>query len=167
MVRGSEPWPRPGPALPGWVADRSGFTLIEVVALMAILGLLLAVALPALPRAVSRPQVEALALTVAAILDGDHRAAMRRHADIASIVDLKRRRVSSGAGGRSLVLPDGVAITSVLARTCRGAPIQDEIVFLPDGLSCGGSIALDRAGQTVDIRVNWLTGATEIVSRAP
>lgn len=144
-----------------------GFTLIEVVAIMAILGLMLAVVLPAIPRAVSRPQIEAVGLAVAAILDGDHRAAMRRHAGVSATVDAARRIVGSGAGGRSLTLPAGIAITTTLARTCLGAPVRNRIVFLPDGTSCGGTIALDRGGQRVDIRVNWLTGAAEIGSHAP
>lgn len=134
---------------------------------MAIMGLMLAVVLPSIPLAVSRPQIEAVALATAAILDGDHRAAIRRHIPVSAVVDAGRRLVGSGAGGRSLTLPAGVAITTTLARTCLGAPVRDRIVFLPDGTSCGGAIALDRAGQRVDIRVNWLTGAAEIGSHAP
>lgn len=147
--------------------DDRGFTLIEVVAIMAILGLMLAVVLPAIPRAVSRPQIDAVALAVAAILEGDHRAALRRHTGVSATVDANHRLVGSGAGGRSLTLPAGIAITTTLAKTCLGAPVRDRIVFLPDGTSCGGAIALDRGGQRVDIRVNWLTGAAEIGSHAP
>lgn len=144
-----------------------GFTLIEVVAIMAILGLMLAVVLPAIPQGVSRPQIDAVALAVAAVLDGDHRAAMLRHAGVSATVDASRRFVGSGAGGRSLTLPAGIAITTTLARTCLGAPVRNRIVFLPDGTSCGGALELDRGGQRVDIRVNWLTGAAEIASHAP
>lgn len=147
--------------------DDRGFTLIEVVAIMAILGLMLAVVLPAIPRAVSRPQIEAVGLAVAAILEGDHRAALRRHAGVSALVDAAHRVVGSGAGGRTFTLPAGIAVTTTLAKTCLGAPIRDKIVFLPDGTSCGGAIALERGGQRVDIRVNWLTGAAEIGSHAP
>lgn len=161
----------PGPAGPAsWLRlrrDDRGFTLIEVVAIMAILGLMLAVVLPSIPQAVSRPQIEAVALAAAAILDGDHRSAVRRHIPVSAVVDAGRRLVGSGAGGRSLTLPAGVAITTTLARTCLGAPVRDRIVFLPDGTSCGGAIALDRAGQRVDIRVNWLTGVAEVAPHAP
>jgi len=33
-------------------------------------------------------------------------------------------------------------------------------------MSCGGSIALSRLDRTYEIRVNWLTGRIEIVSRS-
>ncbi len=148
-----------------WAA-RDGFTLIEAVAIMAVTGLLLAVVLPALPVAVSRPQVEGLAVAVAAVLTADHQAAMRRQVDVSSVVDAAGRVVRSGAGGRTITLPDGIGVTATLARTCLGAPVRDRIVFLSDGTSCGGTLTLARAGQAVDVRVNWLTGATDIASRA-
>lgn len=151
---------------PGFWSRRDGFTLIEAVAIMAVTGLLMAVVLPALPTAVSKPQIEGLALAVAAVLTADHQTAMRRQIEVASVVDTAARVVRSGAGGRSIALPDGIAITATLARTCVGAPVSNRIVFLSDGTSCGGAVTLARAGQAVDVRVNWLTGATEIASRS-
>ena len=147
--------------------DSGGFTLLEVVAVMAIIGLLLTVALPGLPRAVSRPQLEGIATRVAALLDGDRRAAMLRHQEVASIVDARRRLVRSGAGGPTVVLPGGVGITAALARTCLGASAADRIVFLPSGMSCGGAIALARSGEVIDVKVNWLTGTSTIAARIP
>ena len=134
---------------------------------MAIFGLLLAVALPSLPRRVSRPQLAGLATRVAAVLEGDRRAAMLRHRDVASVVDLRDRQVRSGAGGPSVAVPDGVGLASALAVTCLGAPAAGRIVFLPSGMSCGGAISLDGAGQTIDIKVNWLTGTSTVAARAP
>jgi general secretion pathway protein H len=39
------------------------------------------------------------------------------------------------------------------------------ISFFANGTSCGGTIALTRLDAGFEIRVNWLTGRIEIVSR--
>jgi general secretion pathway protein H len=38
--------------------------------------------------------------------------------------------------------------------------------FFPDGLSCGGAIALSRADLRLEVRVNWLTGRVDVIPRA-
>jgi general secretion pathway protein H len=40
------------------------------------------------------------------------------------------------------------------------------ISFFASGMSCGGTIALTRLDAGYEIRVNWLTGRIEIVSRS-
>jgi general secretion pathway protein H len=39
------------------------------------------------------------------------------------------------------------------------------VSFFPNGMSCGGSIALLRGDHGYEIRINWLTGGIEIVAR--
>lgn len=146
-------------------AAEDGFTLIEVVAALAILGLLLALALPPMAIGTSRPKMEALAVRVASLLDGDRRSAMLSHRVVASSVDMSRRLLRSGSGGAAVVIPDDVALSSTLARSCLGAANGDRIVFLPTGMSCGGSVTLAAAGRAIDVKVNWLTGSSTIASR--
>jgi len=151
-------------------ADRrreAGFTLVEMVALLAIFGLLVSVALPGLSSSTSHPKLEALALSAAAIFEADHYAAMRRHADVASIVDARTRTIGSGSSHRALQIPADVSFDTLLAKRCLGTETKSVVVFLPNGMSCGGVVALSRGGVGFDIRVNWLTGGTEIVPRAP
>ena len=56
----------------------AGFTLLEVVCVLAIVGLLAAVLLPNIPRQTSRPRLEAYAIETAALLKSDRNAAIRR-----------------------------------------------------------------------------------------
>jgi prepilin-type N-terminal cleavage/methylation domain-containing protein len=58
----------------------AGFTLIEVVCVLAIVELLAALVLPAIPRATSQERLAGYAIEVAALLKGDRNAAIRGHA---------------------------------------------------------------------------------------
>ena len=97
----------------------------------------------------------------------DRDLAIRRHADIATFVDAPARAIHSGATARALRIPEDVRFDALLPQTCRQRAALSTISFFADGMSCGGAIALTRLDQTYEIRVNWLTGRIEIVSRAP
>jgi len=143
--------------------DEAGFTLIEIVCVLAIVGLLAALALPTFPRATTRPRLEGYAVQIAAILKGDRAAAIRRQAPIATTFSAKAQTVRSGATGEVLKLPGDVAFDAILAKRCGDRPAGQTIEFFPSGLSCGGTVAISRQGVGFQIRVNWLTGGVEIV----
>jgi general secretion pathway protein H len=145
-------------------AREAGFTLVEAVAVLSIVALLAGLALPRWPHATTRPQLEAYALQVAAVLKADRGAALRRRARVATRLDVSAHEVASGAGAGVLRLPADVAFDAIVAQTCAGAGNGGEIDFLPSGMSCGGSIALSRPGAAYRVRVNWLTGGVEVVA---
>ncbi len=141
----------------------SGFTLLEIVCVVAIVALLFATALPAFPRATSRPMLEAYALRTAAVLKADRAAAVRRGAPVATEVNASNWTIRSGAGGQLVQLPRDVGFRAVVADQCGARAGGTTIQFLPSGMSCGGTIYLSRPGITLEIRVTWLTGGVEIV----
>ncbi|HKI13859.1 MAG TPA: prepilin-type N-terminal cleavage/methylation domain-containing protein [Roseiarcus sp.] len=142
----------------------AGFTLIEVVCVLAIIALLASLVLPAIPRATSRARLEAYAVEVAATLTADRNAAIRRHTTIATSLDSVARTIRSGSSADRIQLPRDVAFDALLARTCNGRSAGATIVFFPGGMSCGGTIDLRRGDVGFQIRVNWLTGGNEVVS---
>ena len=146
------------------MARDAGFTLIETVAVLAIVATLAALALPHWPHGASRPQLEAYALNIAALLKADRNAALRTHARVETWLDGKQRQVVSGAGAGEVRLPADVAFDAIVAETCSGRANGSAIDFLPSGMSCGGSIALARPGAAYHVRVNWLTGGVEVVA---
>ena len=77
---------------------QAGFTLIEVVCVLAIIGLLAALVLPAIPRGTSQERLAGYAVEVAALLKGDRNAAMRNRAQVATSLDAQRRIVVVAAG---------------------------------------------------------------------
>jgi len=148
-------------------AREAGFTLLDTVAVLAIVAILAAVALPRWPHGTSRPQLEAYALSVAALLKADRNAALARRERVATRLDATAREVESGAGAGVVRLPEDVAFDALVAQNCAGAANTSAIEFLPSGMSCGGSIALARPGAAYHVRVNWLTGGVEVVAAEP
>jgi general secretion pathway protein H len=147
--------------------SEQGFTLLEMVCVIAIVAILAAVLLPLVPRNTSRARLQAYALEAASLLKADRYAAIRRGADVSTLVDAPSRAIRSGATGESIRMPDDVRFDALLPQTCRKRASLSTISFFADGMSCGGTIALTHLDSSYEIRVNWLTGRIEIVSRAP
>lgn len=146
---------------------QDGYILLEIVCVLAIVGLLAAVILPAIPRATSRARLEGYAVATAALLKADRVAALRRQTRVATAIDAEARTIRSGADGRIVRLPADVRLDAMLAARCYDRPAGSTIDFFPSGLSCGGVIALTRQGVGYEVRVNWLTGGVDVLPRQP
>jgi general secretion pathway protein H len=147
------------------VRGRAGFTLLEMVGVIAVIAMLAAILLPSIPRGTTRPRLEAYALETAALLKADRTAALRRHAQITAQVDAPGRAIRSGSTGRILQVPDDVGFEATLPLSCNERPARSTISFFATGASCGGTIVLSRLGTGYEVRVNWLTGGIEVVAR--
>ncbi len=124
--------------------EEAGFTLIEVVCALAIIALLAALVLPAIPRATSQARLAGYAVEVAALLKSDRNAAIRGHLAVATTLDADRRTVRSGAGDHVVEIPADVTFAALLAQRCSNRRTGSTIEFFPSGASCGGAIALSR-----------------------
>ena len=142
-----------------------GFTLLEMVCVLAVIAMLAAVLLPLIPRQTSRSRLEAYAVQTATLLKADRSAAIRRRSDVATLVDATTRSIHSGATAAMISIPEDVHFDALLPQICRQRAALSTISFFADGMSCGGTIALSRLDTGYEVRVNWLTGRIEIVSR--
>ncbi len=142
-----------------------GFTLIEMVCVLAIVAILAAILLPRVSRETSRPRLEAYAIEAAAILKADRTAAMKGGRRIATSIDANVRSFRSGATGQAVQVADDVVVTALLPERCNDRPALSTVSFFPNGMSCGGVITLHRGEHGYEIRINWLTGGIEIVAR--
>ena len=142
-----------------------GFTLLEMVCVLAIIALLAAVLLPFIPHETSRSRLQAYALQTAALLKGDRDAAIMRRTSVATLVDADARSIRSGASRSAIAIPADVRFDALLPQTCRQRAALSTISFFSNGTSCGGAITLTRFDTGYEIRVNWLTGRIEVVPR--
>jgi len=142
----------------------SGFTLLETICVLAVIAMLAAIVLPAIPHATSRTALEAYALKTAALLKSDRNAAVRNGSTVQTELSQLSGTIRSGASGRVVVqLPADVTFNAILASQCGGHASGAAIEFLPSGMSCGGTIFLSRPGAGFEIRITWLTGGVEVV----
>jgi general secretion pathway protein H len=142
-----------------------GFTLLEMVCVLALIAMMAAVLLPFVSRQTSRSRLQAYALQTAALLKEDRNAAIRRGTGVATLVDTGSRLIRSGANTNMIRIPDDVRFEALLPRTCEQREALSTIRFFASGMSCGGAVTLTRADIGYEVRVNWLTGRVEIVSR--
>lgn len=145
--------------------SEAGVTLLEMVCVLAIIGLLAAIALPRLALSTSQSRLEAYALQVAALLKADRNAALARGGSVSSLVDARGRLVRSGSHTEVVRVPDDVVFDAFLPQRCNGRPVLSTISFFGDGVSCGGAIRLTHSGSGFEVRVNWLTGDIDIVAQ--
>jgi general secretion pathway protein H len=146
-------------------ASERGFTLLEVVCVLALIAMMAAVLLPLVPRHTSRSRLQGYVLQTAALLKEDRNAAIRRGMGVATLVDAPSRLIRSGATADVIRIPDDVQFEALLPSTCNQRQSLSTISFFASGMSCGGTVALTRADFGYEVRVNWLTGRVEIVSR--
>lgn len=142
--------------------SQRGFTLLEMVCVLALIAMMAAVLLPLIPRHTSRSRLQAYALQTATLLKADRNAAIRRGMDVATLVDAGGRSIRSGATTDMIRIPDDVRFDALLPQTCNRHAALSTISFFASGMSCGGAIALTRLDAGYEIRVNWLTGRIEI-----
>lgn len=145
-------------------AAEHGYTLLEVVCVLAVIAMLAAVLLPAIPPGTSRAGLEAYALEIASLLKGSRVVAIRFHQQVAVAVDAASRSVRSEVTGKIVRVPDDVVFSAVLPARCNQRLAYSTISFFASGMSCGGTIDLARPGVAYEIRVNWLTGGVEVAS---
>jgi general secretion pathway protein H len=131
---------------------------------LAVVALLAAILMPAIPRTTSRTRLSGYAVEIASVLKGDRNAAMRTRSTVMTQLDTDSRTVRSGAGSAGVEVPADVAFSALVARQCAGRARGSTIDFFPSGASCGGVVAISRDGFGYQIRVNWLTGAVEVVA---
>jgi general secretion pathway protein H len=146
-------------------SGQHGFTLLEMVCVLAIIALLAAVLLPFIPHETSRSRLQAYALQTAALLKIDRNAAIRRQTSVATLVDAEAREIRSGTSRAVVVIPADVRFDALLPDTCGRRAALSTISFFANGTSCGGAISLTRFDVGYEIRVNWLTGRIEVTPR--
>ncbi|MER9918747.1 MULTISPECIES: GspH/FimT family pseudopilin [unclassified Mesorhizobium] len=135
----------------------AGFTLVEMLVVLAIMALVAAIAAPGLVSHYRSKSLETLAgeITMRLRLSRTSAIATARPREV--LVDLGARTIRFGERD-VFALPDDVKLTVVTGQETVVAGRQTVLTFLPDGSASGMDISLQQKGRTARIAVNWLTG---------
>lgn len=138
-------------------AKCEGFTLMEMVVVMAIFALVTLAALPYATRSGEQRELIALTQTLAAGLRQTQMEAVSRNRESVFGIDLNRRVFTVGHKKRETPIPRDVGIS---IHTASGE-VTERVAgfrFFPDGGATGGRIVLSSGGEKRTVAINWLTG---------
>jgi general secretion pathway protein H len=130
---------------------RAGFTLIEMIVVLSILGLALTIVVGFIPRRSSMLELTTTSERVASVL---------RLSRARATTESRLLAVTMAPGGNRLVV-DGVplALSPGVMVSMTGSAV---IRFVPDGSSSGGGIRLESGGRIRFVIVDWLTGRVRV-----
>ncbi len=139
----------------------AGFTLIEILVVLAILGIMLGVIVSHGPMRSPSLDLQAAANQVARALRDARSAAIAEDRPVAVAFEVAQRGFRNG-GGPVQPLPAGVNL-SVAAATGETLGARLAIIrFNEDGSSSGGQVGLVEGTQRWRVSVNWITGRTSV-----
>jgi general secretion pathway protein H len=141
--------------------NSAGFTLLEMLVVLAILGLVVALALPTLRRPPANLRLEAATRTLASALRYSRAQAIARNADVILTIHADRKVFQSSVGS-AIQLDQEISVEMIFAAPERRGGAGGAIRFFPDGSSSGGDIVLTLDKRRTRISVNWLTGQARL-----
>lgn len=129
------------------MGEEKGFTLLELLVVLAIAGLMISIAAPFAVRTIENAALRADARQVASEL----RAVRQRAIDRQETIAVSSLSALAASRGGNASMPRG-----------RFASAGGPATFYPDGTSSGAAFRLIEGDRAIDIKVAWLTGAVTI-----
>jgi general secretion pathway protein H len=135
-----------------------GFTLVEMLVVLALIGLAAAISLPYALEAGHAQKLDATASKVASLFQMAQSQAYITNAIVTVQFDRSTRTWTASNSVQPFQLDSAIAI---VASTIEGEVTAKKIGyrFFPEGGNSGGHIILSWADDHVEIGLNWVTGA--------
>ena len=146
-------------------APQHGFTLLEILVVLAIAGLITALALPMMTGSQARADTRAAAREIAAALRMTRVLAMTDGATEAFQIDTAKGTFRAGSTGSPRRVPKGIQLVLVTTIGDRVSDSAGSIRFFADGTSSGGGVKLAKGDNGEIVRVDWMTGRISIDGR--
>lgn len=139
-----------------------GFSVLEILVVLAITALLLAIVPPMLPNVIDSTQVKAAVRELSSALKYARSQAISSQDEVALKLDVDKKTYSIQARQRQLSLPDDAKLILTTASSEQISDNEGTIRFFADGSSTGGGVRFKDRQQEYLIDVNWLTGKVTI-----
>ena len=145
----------------------NGFSLLEMLVVLAILAAVLTVALPQVQRPGATANLNAVTVELAAGLKALRARAISANRDEAFTFDPETKFYTLGRFARAISVPKSIAVSFETARQAVRAPTDARLIFYPSGGSSGGRIALTQDQRRAVITIDWMTGGVAIERDRP
>lgn len=142
--------------------ETSGFTLIEILVVLAILAITMSIIQPQFSQSTNNSQLKAAALLLAADLRITRSKAVSKQQSTQLVVNVKKKIFSTKIKNKAFVLPKEAIIRM---KAVQSETVSDHVAairFYPDGSSTGGNIRLLLASKGYCVTVSWLTGRVDV-----
>jgi len=152
-----------------WDGRRRGITLLEMIVVLAIIGLVAGLSFPSISAGLDSVRMTSATGSVAAFLNSAVTHAQRRQQGVELIVSPKESLFAlySNEPGfqRELRLPDGIVVEAVLPETDESPELPRRFMFMPGGAVPGIGIQLanKRGGHRL-VRLDPMTGFPRVES---
>ncbi len=138
-------------------ARADGFTLIETIMVLTIVGLMLTLVAGTLGSGGASTRTRAAANELAAALNAARGYALVRQTSAAVDINVESLRYS-GPEDANGQFDSGMRLTLTTAQRERTGPESGRIRFFPDGSSTGGRIVIEMGQWRRLVSVDWLSG---------
>jgi general secretion pathway protein H len=142
----------------GNTQNQSGYTLVEMLVVLVLLGLATAISLPYATSSGQAQKLDATASQLAALFRQAQTLAYVTNRDVKVSFERDSRKWLVNDGSPQLQLDQSLSITAL---TVEGQVSEKEISyrFFPVGGCSGGRVVLEANKNKVTVNLNWLTGA--------
>ena len=140
-----------------------GFTLVELLVVLAILALVMAVIPPFLAGGQARAELSSSAREIASALHETRSLAIREGRSETFVVDGTAGAFRAAGGAPERRVPAGLRL-SLLTLANKRLDVG-VIRFFGDGSSTGGSVSILQGERRSDVTVDWLTGRVSLETR--
>lgn len=141
----------------------AGFTLLELLIVLMIMGLVAALTIPTFGSGVSNTALKGAARDVAAGLRLARGQAIAQRTEATLELDVAARSFRVPPDPRVHTLPPGIDLKLFTAQRDLVNDQVGALRFYPDGGSNGGRITLASGERKFDVDVDWLTGRIAIL----
>jgi general secretion pathway protein H len=139
--------------------SEDGFTLAEMLVVLAVLAIVLAFSLPMVPGSGTQQKLQATAREITSLMSSARSKAIKTGNPTDVVFDRDKKTWATADNGRVVHVGGNIGVEAVTAaHLISGQFIRYR--FFPDGGSSGGEVQLSAQDAKATFQLNWLNGAT-------